>query len=64
MPQNIPVDDTLLNQALKVGGFKNQSDTINAALASFIEKHQRDEVIKLFGTMPCDKSYDYKAGRG
>ncbi|TXK96891.1 DUF2191 domain-containing protein [Methylococcaceae bacterium CS1] len=54
MATNLALDNSLLNLALQVGGFKTKKDTVNAALKEFIE---------LFGELPCDTDYDYKKGR-
>ncbi|TXL13831.1 DUF2191 domain-containing protein [Methylococcaceae bacterium HT4] len=63
MATNLALDNSLLNLALQVGGFKTKKDTVNAALKEFIERHKQLEVIELFGELPCDTDYDYKKGR-
>lgn len=63
MATNLALDDKLLKLALKVGGFKTKKETVNAALKEFVERHKQLEIIELFGTIPFDDDYDYKAGR-
>ncbi len=63
MTMDLSVDNNLLSLALRVGGFKNKKETINAALKEFVEKHKQFEIIELFGQLPCDDDYDYKEGR-
>lgn len=63
MATNLALDDSLLNLALEVGGFKTKKDTVNAALKEFVERHKQVEVIELFGSLPCDPDYDYKERR-
>jgi len=63
MATNLALDDKLLKLALKVGGFKTKKETVNAALKEFVERHKQPEIIELFGTIPFDDDYDYKAGR-
>ena len=63
MATNLALDNSLLNLALQVGGFKTKKDTVNAALKEFIERHKQLEVIELFGQLPSDSDYDYKKGR-
>ena len=63
MATNLALDNNLLNLALKVGGFKTKKDTVNAALKEFVERHKQLEIIDLFGQLPSDSDYDYKAGR-
>jgi len=63
MATNLALDNSLLNLALEVGGFKTKKDTVNAALKEFVERHKQVEVIELFGNLPCDTNYDYKERR-
>ena len=63
MATNLALDDELLNQALKIGGFKSKKDTVNAALKAFIEKNKQKEIIELFGKIDYDDDYDHKKGR-
>ena len=37
--------------------------TVNEALKEYIERRQRLRVLKAFGTVDFDPSYDYKAAR-
>ena len=41
MATNLALDDSLLDTALKVGGFKSKKDTVNAALKEFKEKKMK-----------------------
>ncbi|MFQ3246069.1 MAG: Arc/MetJ family transcription regulator [Arenicella sp.] len=63
MATNLALDNSLLEAALKVGGFKSKKDTVNAALKEFIERRKQQEIKGLFGNMPADDDYDYKMGR-
>jgi Arc/MetJ family transcription regulator len=63
MPTNLALDDTLLNEALRVGGHKSKRETVNQALREFIQRRQRLELVKLFGTVDYDRRYDYKKER-
>lgn len=63
MATNLALDNNLLEQALRIGGFKTKKETVNTALKEFIEKHKQLEIIELFGQLPCDSDYDYKKGR-
>ena len=63
MATNLALDDSLLNLALKIGGFKTKKETVNTALKEFVERHKQHEIIELFGQLPCDSDYDYKKGR-
>ncbi|MCG8611753.1 MAG: type II toxin-antitoxin system VapB family antitoxin [Pseudomonadales bacterium] len=63
MATNLALDNSLLDAALKVGGFKSKKDTVNAALKEFIERRKQQEIKELFGNLPADDDYDYKQGR-
>lgn len=55
--------DSLVNEALKIGGFKTKKETINMALREFIQRRKQLEIINLFGKFDPDTDYDYKEGR-
>ena len=60
MATNLAIDDALLSLAQKVGGLKTKKETVNTALKEFIQRRKQEEVIKLFGTIEFDTSYNYK----
>jgi Arc/MetJ family transcription regulator len=63
MATNLAIDPNLLDEALLVGGLATKKDTVNQALTEYVQRRKQQEVTKLFGTLPCDKDYDYKKGR-
>ena len=63
MPTNLALDDKLLIEAQKIGGFKTKKDTVNSALLEFIQRHKQLEILKLFGKIEYDEEYDYKKSR-
>ena len=63
MPSNLAIDDRLLHEALRIGGRKTKRETVNEALREFIQRRQRVEIVKLFGTIEYDPAYDYKKER-
>jgi Arc/MetJ family transcription regulator len=64
MRTNLSIDQTLLAQALLVGGLKAESETINLALDEFVKKRTGKDIIALFNTVEYDENYDYKQLRG
>ena len=64
METNLPISETLLERAFRVGGLSTENETVNLALEEFIEKRAREEVISLFNTVEYDEDYDYKKMRG
>jgi len=63
MATNLSIDTRLLDDALKVGGFKSKKDTVNTALAEFIKTRKAVEMLSLFGAVEYDEDYDYKKAR-
>ena len=63
MPTNLAIDDSLLNEALSIGGKKTKKDTVNEALKEYIQRRKQKEIEKLFGLIDYNKGYDYKKGR-
>jgi len=63
MAINLAINDSLLNKALEIGGYKSKKATVNAALEEFIKRRDAKELIKIFGTIEYEESYDYKKMR-
>ena len=58
MPTNLAIDDELLNKALKVGGLRTKKDTVNEALAEYVLRRNKKQILKAFGSV--DYYEDYK----
>ena len=63
MATNLAIDPDLLNEALQISGLNTKKDTVNQALTEFVQRRKQQEIIKLFGALPCDEDYDYKKSR-
>ena len=63
MATNLALDNTLIIEAKKIGGFKTKKDTVNTALLEFIQRHKQLEIIKLFGKIDYNADYNYKKNR-
>lgn len=63
MPSNLAIDDSLLEEALKVGGLPTKRATVTLALQEYIQRRKQQGVVKLFGTVEYEKGYDYKKQR-
>lgn len=63
MATNLALDDNLINQAQKIGGFKTKRETVTHALEDFIKHKKQEEIISLFGSVEFDQDYDYKKMR-
>lgn len=63
MPTNLALDDKLIVEARKLGGFKSKREAVNQALAMFIRHQKQRRILDSFGQLDWDESYDYKADR-
>jgi len=63
MATNLAIDENLLAEAQRLGGFRTKKLTVNEALKEFINRHKQKEIIDLFGKIDIDTDYDYKKGR-
>ena len=63
MPTNLALDDTLIDEARRVGNHKTKKEAVTAALDQYIRWHKQQEILNLFGTIDFDPDYDYKKMR-
>jgi Arc/MetJ family transcription regulator len=63
VPTNLSIDDGLLKEALRVGGRRTKRETVNEALAEYIQRRRRRGFAKLFGTIDFRPDWDYKKAR-
>ena len=64
MATNLNLDDTLLEEALKLSGKRTKRDAVNAALAEFVSRRKQRRILELFGKLEWDTRFDYKKERG
>lgn len=63
MPTNLALDDRLIQEAQKLGHHRTKKDAVTAALDEYIARRKQVGIVKLFGTIDYDPSYDYKRER-
>jgi len=63
MPTNLAINDDLLEQAKIFGKHKTKKAAVTEALEEYIQRRKQPEVIKVFGLIDYDESYDYKKQR-
>ena len=63
MPTNLALDDDLLAEALRVGGRRSKRETVNEALAEYIQRRKRRGFTRLFGTIEFRPDWDHKQAR-
>jgi Arc/MetJ family transcription regulator len=63
MPSNLAIDDVLLAEALRIGGRRSKRETVNEALAEYVQRRRRRDFVKLLGTVDFRPGWDYKQAR-
>ena len=63
MATNLSLDPELLNKALEVSGEKTKKAAVTKALKEFISRREQGGILKLFGTLEWDETYNYKKER-
>lgn len=63
MPTNLAIDDSLLEEAQKIGGHKTKKATVTEALEEYIQRRKQTRILSLFGKVELDPKYDYKKQR-
>ncbi|CAN5165831.1 type II toxin-antitoxin system VapB family antitoxin [soil metagenome] len=63
MATNLNIDENLLAEAQSLGKKKTKRETVNEALEEYIQRRKQKEILKAFGKIDLDPSYDYKKGR-
>jgi len=63
MPTNLAIDDRLLEEAQRIGGQRTKKATVTEALEEYIQRRKQVKILKLFGTVDFDPTYDYKKQR-
>jgi hypothetical protein len=63
MPTNLAIDDSLLEEAQKLGHHRTKKETVNAALDEYIKRRKQQEILSLFGKIDYHDAYDYKRER-
>ncbi len=64
MPTNLAIDDSLIEEAQKLGHHRTKKDAVTAALDEYIQRRKQQDILSLFGTIDYDQDYDYKRERG
>ena len=63
MATNLALDDELINEAKRLGAHKTKRETVTVALREYVQRRRQASLLDLFGTIPYDRDYDYKAER-
>jgi Arc/MetJ family transcription regulator len=63
MATNLDIDDRLIERARRAGGQRTKKATVTEALEEYIQRRKQLRVLKLFGKIDFDPTYDYKKQR-
>lgn len=63
MPTNLAIDDSLLNQALRLSGHRTKRETVNEALLEYVQRRKRLKALDHLGTIDFDPQYDHRRAR-
>jgi Arc/MetJ family transcription regulator len=63
MATNLKIDERLLDEARRLGGFPTKKATVNAALEELIQRRKQLELLKFEGAVEFFEDYDHKTLR-
>jgi Arc/MetJ family transcription regulator len=63
MATNLNIDEKLLEEALRIGGNRTKKATVEQALEEYIQRRKQQKILKLFGKIEYEPSYNYKEQR-
>jgi hypothetical protein len=63
MATNLAIDDRLIDEARRMGNHRTKKEAVTAALKEYIGRRKQLQILKLFGTIDYDPTYDYRKMR-
>jgi len=63
MATNLALDDTLIEEAKKIGKHQTKKGVVTEALHEYIQRRKQSEILDMFNTVDFDKGYEYKQQR-
>ena len=60
---NLRTEHELVNEVQRLGGFKAKKEAVTVALQEYIDRRKQLEILKLFGTIDFDPTYEHKKWR-
>ena len=63
MATDLPLDDKLIEEAVRAGGHKTKKAAVTAALSEYVRSRRRQRILRWQGQVEYFDDYDYKALR-
>jgi hypothetical protein len=63
MATNLAIDDSLIEEARKLGKQKTKKAVVTEALEEYIQRRKQKNILNIFGKVNYDQDYDYKKQR-
>jgi hypothetical protein len=60
MATNIALDDSLIEEAVRVGNHRTKKEAVTAALNEYVQARKRSEILDLVGKVDYYDDYDPK----
>jgi hypothetical protein len=60
---NLSIDPDLIELARKLSGERTKRAAVTKALEEFVARRRQKDLLRLFGKLSWDHSFDYKAER-
>jgi len=63
VPTRVAIESRLILQAQKLGDHRTARDAVTAALEEYVRRRKQLDILRSFGTIEYDPSYNYKRER-
>jgi len=63
LPTNLALDDSLIEEARRVGHHTTKKEAVTAALKEYVQRRRQQRILDLAGQIEYDPDYDHKALR-
>ena len=63
MATNLAIDDSLIEEARKLGKQKTKKAVVTEALEEYIQRRKQKDILNIFGKVDYDQDYNYKKQR-
>lgn len=60
MRTNIDIDDTLIDEVMKMAGVKTKKEAVDLALKEFVKSKRKKNLLDLAGKIKFSDGYDHK----